>query len=53
MTSTSMPCFLNSPFSSATQIDPEVALTELKPIRNLSCARALAATRTRKTTAMQ
>ncbi len=53
ITSASSPCFLNRPFSSATQIEPDVALTELKPIRTLSWARAAAAMRTRKTTLMQ
>jgi hypothetical protein len=33
-----MPCFLNSPFSSAIQVRPEVALTELRPTRILSWA---------------
>jgi hypothetical protein len=38
MTSASTPCFLNKPFSSATQMLPEVALTELRPTRILSWA---------------
>jgi hypothetical protein len=38
ITSASMPCFLKSPFSSATQMLPDVALTELKPTRSLSWA---------------
>jgi hypothetical protein len=36
-----MPCFLKSPFSSATQIDPDVALMELRPTRILSWAAEL------------
>jgi hypothetical protein len=33
-----MPCFLKRPFSSATQMLPDVALTELKPTLSLSWA---------------
>src|SRR4030095_3494474 len=36
--STLTPCFLKSPFSSAPQMLPEVALMELKPTRIRSCA---------------
>ena len=44
---------LEEPFSSATHILPEVALIELRPSLTLSCAPAVAATRTRRTAAMQ
>src|SRR5438132_13915311 len=37
----SMPFFLNSPFSSATQILPLMGLTELRPIRKRSAAALL------------
>src|SRR4029077_7299420 len=39
ITSASMPCFLKRPFSSATQMLPEVALIELSPTLMLSAAK--------------
>src|SRR5713226_7770823 len=38
ITSASMPCFLNSPFCSATHKLPDVALTALRPTLSLSAA---------------